>query len=87
MIGKKTLGEKIISNLLVLFMFSIYVVVPCGIAWLIGLIPNVSINYLIPVGIGLFAFVFHLLIGVYQVMQFKKVKSEMEKEFKMDWKL
>ncbi|ADU30351.1 hypothetical protein [Evansella cellulosilytica] len=76
---KRTLPEKILSWFLLIMILCLYVAVPCGIAFLIGLIPGVAINYFIPMGIGVFIFVLHLLILVLGYMRTKKMQEQFVK--------
>jgi hypothetical protein len=83
---KKTKGEKIIQGIIMIMSFCAFVAVPCGIVYLINLIPNVAISYWIPAAIGAFMYLFLLLIAVNQLIQFKKFDKKVEKEFG-NWKI
>jgi uncharacterized membrane protein (DUF485 family) len=78
---KRSVPEKILSGILAIMLLSLYVAVPCGVAWVVSLF-GVAINYLIPAGIGVFIFVLHILIVLTSWIRFKKVDEEISKGFK-----
>ncbi|PKF90531.1 hypothetical protein CW306_03225 [Bacillus sp. BA3] len=73
--------EKVLSGILIIITACVFVAIPSGIAFSIGFIFKVDINYVIPAGIGLFFYVFSLLITITQQIRFKKFADETGKDF------
>jgi hypothetical protein len=80
MFGNKTLGEKVLTAIIMWMIWAVFITVPCGIAWIISLF-GVAVNYLIPAGIGAFIYLFGVMIALLKLKQFKRVSENMEKEF------
>ncbi|MCM3616689.1 hypothetical protein M3936_03740 [Sutcliffiella horikoshii] len=78
--AKRSLSEKILSFVILFMWLGLYVGFFSGVAWLIGLIPNIDINYFIPMGIGVFFYLFHLLFIVTAYMRMKRVQDEFLKD-------
>ncbi|MFC0559673.1 hypothetical protein [Halalkalibacter alkalisediminis] len=78
--GSKTVAEKILTVVSMLMSMCLFIAVPCGVAWLISLF-GVSINYLIPTGIGLFFYAFLLVIAMLKLKAFKRITQNMDEEF------
>ncbi|WP_273129990.1 hypothetical protein [Bacillus weihaiensis] len=74
-------GTLLLAYILLFIKFIFMASIACGVAWIIGLIFNISINYFIPIGIiaGIY-----VLVNVYIFIQgllMKKVVNKIDEEF------
>ncbi|MEB1806616.1 MAG: hypothetical protein LPK26_04790 [Bacillaceae bacterium] len=78
--GNKTNGEKVLQVILMLMSVTLFMAVPVGLAWIISLF-GVNVNYFIFAGIGLFIYVFGVVMTFLKLKQFTRVAKNMENEF------
>lgn len=78
-------GSLMFMSLMIFIKYIIATSVVCGIAWLIGIIFDVSVNYSIPVIIVTTIYALISVLFVIQGVMVKRVANEIDKEFDTDF--